>query len=91
MRSVVEKTIPSILKELSKDIQQGIKANRLEELKANFSSLPTIIVSRFNRNFGVRKVAQKHLRDLLLCLKNIQPITQTYEIVWYFMRGENNQ
>ena len=90
MRNVIEKTLVYVLKDLSKDIQLAIKLNKIPELKSQYSNLPTVIMTRFYRNYGVKAVAQKHLKDFLLCLKNIQKHTNKYSVFWYFMCSDEN-
>ena len=65
----------------------GIKKNieKLHELKGHYNSLSATVAHRFNRNFGVKKVASKHLKNLLLSLKFIHKYTKKYSIISYFM------
>ena len=58
---------------------------KLHELKGHYNSLSAIVAHRFNRNFGVKKVASKHLRNLLLSLKFVHKYTNKYSIIAYFM------
>lgn len=86
MVAIIDKTLQVILKDLSKDMNFALKNNKLTELKATYRDFPTIIFNRFNRNFGVKKVALKHLKDFLLCLKRVQKYTSKYSVMWYFAK-----
>ena len=44
-----------------------------------------LLTNRFNMNFGVKKVASKHIKDLLFSLKGIRKYTEKYSIFYYFM------
>ena len=59
--------------------------DKLHEVKYNYSSLASIVAHRFNRNFGVKKVANKHLKNLLYSLKYASRYTNRYNIISYFM------
>lgn len=87
MRTVIEKSLASLFKELCKDITnaQKVGLNRIQEIKCNYSPLHLLMTNRFNMNFGVKKVASKHIKDLLVCLKGIKRYTEKYSIISYFM------
>ena len=67
----------SLFKELCKDIlnAQKVGLERIEEIKVSYSPLHILMTNRFNMNFGVKKVASKHIKDLLVCLKGIRKYT----------------
>lgn len=41
-------------------------------------------------NYGVRKVASKHVKDLIVSLKGIRKYTDKYVIISYFMLNSNS-
>ena len=54
-------------------------------MKNQFLPLPITIVTRFNRMFGVKAVANKHLKDLITTLVAIRKNTSRYEMLSYFL------
>lgn len=69
--------------------KQGIE--RMQELKVGYNTLPIILTNRFNMNFGVKKVASKHVKDVLLCLKGIRKYTDRYNLISYFLLQNNSK
>lgn len=49
-----------------------------------------MLINRFNRNYGVKKVASKNIKDLLASLKGIKKYTDKYSIMNYFMLGSTS-
>lgn len=78
MRTIIDKALNTILKELCKEViisvqKQGI--DKVWELKMNYSPLYILMTNRFNMNYGVRKVSSKHVKDLIISLKGIKKYT----------------
>lgn len=55
------------------------------EIKMGYNPIYILLTNRFNMNFGVKKVASKHIKDLLASLKGIRKYTEKYSIFYYFM------
>lgn len=56
----------------------------------NYSPFYILMTNRFNMNYGVRKVASKHVKDLIVSLKGIRKYTDKYVIISYFMLNSNS-
>ena len=78
-----------IIKDLLKELQFASKNSRVAELKAQYQLLPITIINRFNRMFGVRAVATKHLKDMFIALNTLKRTTKKYDILIYFLMDEN--
>jgi hypothetical protein len=49
-----------------------------------------MLINRFNRNYGVKKVASKNIKDLLISLKGVKKYTDKYTILSYFMLNSSS-
>lgn len=73
--SIIEKNIYPILQELLTNVKKAVKYHRVLDTMKNFVSLPNIIYNRINRKYGVKILATKNIKALLMALKLSLKIT----------------
>lgn len=84
-QNCIEKSLFPIIKDLLKDLQNALKNGKTHELKAQYQLLPVVMVIRFNRMYGVKAVASKHLRDLFSSLVEARKNHRKYDLLIYFL------
>lgn len=67
--ATIEKNIFPIINELLVVVRKAVKFNHIAETMKLFTSLPNIIYNRINRKYGVKILAIKNLKILLMALK----------------------
>lgn len=67
--TTIEKNIFPIINELLTSVKKAVKNSKISETMKNFTSLPNIIYNRINRKYGVKILAIKNLKILLMALK----------------------
>lgn len=85
MLSIIEKTIFPIINELLVSVKKAVKANKVGEAMRVFTSLPNIVYNRITRKYGVKILAIKNLKVLLMALKQASRYTEKYKIIELMM------
>jgi hypothetical protein len=67
--TTIEKNIFPIINELLVVVRKAVKYNHINETIKMFTSLPNIIYNRMSRKYGVKILAIKNLKLLLMALK----------------------
>lgn len=67
--STIEKNIFPILNELLLVVRKALKYHNISETMKMFTSLPNIVYNRISRKYGVRILAIKNIKLLLMALK----------------------
>ena len=73
--SIIEKNIYPILQELLTNVKKAVKYHKVLDTMKGFISLPNIIYNRINRKYGVKILAIKNIKALLMALKTSSKIT----------------
>jgi len=50
-------------------VRKAVRTNKIAETMKLFTSLPSIISNRINRKYGVKILATKHLKVILMAIK----------------------
>lgn len=79
--STIEKNIFPIISELLQTVKKAAKMNRITEVMKNFTSLPNIIYNRVGRKYGVKILAIKNLKIILMALRAANKFTEKYKII----------
>lgn len=66
-------------------VKKAIKANKILETMRSFTSLPNIIYNRITRKYGVKILAVKNLKVLLMALRIAGKYTDKYKIIELMM------
>lgn len=66
-------------------VRKAVKSNKVTESMRLFTSLPNIVSNRINRKYGVRILAVKHLKILLLAFKAAAKFTEKYKTLELMM------
>jgi len=83
--ATIEKNIFPIINELLLAVRKSVKFNHIPETIKMFTSLPNIIYNRINRKYGVKILAIKNLKILLMALKAANRYTEKYKIIELMM------
>jgi hypothetical protein len=83
--SIIEKTVFPIMGELLGIVRKAVKNNRIAETIRVFTSLPSIVYTRIARKYGVRILAIKNLKVLLMALREAGRFTDKYKIIELMM------
>lgn len=67
--SIIEKTLFPILSELIAVVKKAVKGNRIADMMRLFTSLPSIVYTKITRKYGVKILAIKNLKVLLMALR----------------------
>jgi len=62
-----------------------VKSNKIAETMRLFTSLPNIVFNRISRKYGVKILAVKHLKILLLAFKTAAKFTEKYKTLELMM------
>jgi TPP-dependent trihydroxycyclohexane-1,2-dione (THcHDO) dehydratase len=73
--NIIEKNIYPILQELLTNVKKAVKYRKILDTMKSFTSLPNIIYNRINRKYGVKALAIKNIKALLMALKISSKIT----------------
>ncbi len=66
-------------------VKKAVKLNKIAEGIKNFTSLPNIVYNRISRKYGVKILAIKNLKILLMGLKDAGKYTDKYKIIELMM------
>jgi hypothetical protein len=66
-------------------VKKAVKTNKIAEIMKVFTSLPNIIYNRITRKYGVKILAIKNLKILLMALKEAGKYTEKYKIIELMM------
>lgn len=83
--STIEKNVFPIMSEMLLLVKKAIKANKILETMRSFTSLPNIIYNRITRKYGVKILAVKNLKVLLMALRIAGKYTDKYKIIELMM------
>ena len=83
--STIEKNIFPILTELLGVVRKSVKIGKIPETIRTFTSLPSIVYNRVSRKYGVKKLALKHIKILLLSFKSASTFTHKYKPIELMM------
>ena len=83
--STIEKNVFPIMSEMLLLVKKAIKGNKILETMRSFTSLPNIIYNRITRKYGVKILAVKNLKVLLMALRIAGKYTDKYKIIELMM------
>lgn len=83
--SIIEKNIFPILNELLVNVKKAAKLDRIGETMKTFTSLPSIIYNRINRKYGVKILAIKNIKIILMALRAANKFSNKYKIIELMM------
>ncbi len=83
--STIEKNVFPIMSEMLLLVKKAIKANKILETMRSFTSLPNILYNRITRKYGVKILAVKNLKVLLMALRIAGKYTDKYKIIELMM------
>lgn len=66
-------------------VKKAIKTGKILESMRNFTSLPNILYNRITRKYGVKILAIKNLKVLLMALRTAGKYTDKYKIIELMM------
>lgn len=66
---IIDKNLFPILNQLLVIVRKAVKTNKIPQTIKLFTSLPSIVSNRINRKYGVKILASKHLKAILMAIK----------------------
>lgn len=73
------------MNELMITVKKVCKQNKIRDTMKNFMSLPNIVYNRMSRKYGVKILAIKNMKILLLALKAAELFTEKYKMMELMM------